>query len=596
VTVNLAYDNAGRILSKQYPAAPAENITYTWDQAANGNKGLGRLTRIDDASGSVQWVYDTLGRVVQETKTTAGNVYTIGYGYDAAGNVIWMTYPSGRIVSYWRDSLGRISGVTTQASPSSPSVTLAYNVAYQPFGPLQSLWYGSSIDLWKTFTQDYLLDVMLVEDTSTSTTYINRAHTRTDNLNLTNIWDNVDSSRNESFWYTAAGRLQNASGIYGALTYYYDGVGNRTYEILTQNSTATTNVYGYPSNNNLLGQISQSGTTVRGFTTDGAGNTITDNRGGPTYTYGYNNRGRLNQVALGSSVLANYTYDGLERLAIRTTQNVSSPGTTNYAYDRSGHLLVEASSAGATTTEYVWLDDMPVAVFANVDSGTPSLWYVHTDHLNRPIKMTDVNKNVVWDAMYWPFGAVYLITGSATNNMRFPGQYFLLETGLHYNWHRHYDPTIGRYLQADPLRFIDGPSLYTYVSSAPTMNVDPSGLQAITTIPGAPPIAIPDYPLPGTPQGQAWTQGAIRSLNGLINACYGAVRHLLEAPTDNPDYDRCIEAANGSDDDWAKFCGSIPGSMPNRVSGGGSARGACYSKTLESRISKKNWCRNQFSE
>ena len=53
--------------------------------------------------------------------------------------------------------------------------------------------------------------------------------------------------------------------------------------------------------------------------------------------------------------------------------------------------------------------------------------------------------------MNQPFGEVVSITGSASNNLRFPGQYFLLESGLHYNWHRHYDPTTGRYLQADPL-------------------------------------------------------------------------------------------------------------------------------------------------
>ncbi|MEJ2626264.1 MAG: RHS repeat-associated core domain-containing protein [Pseudolabrys sp.] len=46
--------------------------------------------------------------------------------------------------------------------------------------------------------------------------------------------------------------------------------------------------------------------------------------------------------------------------------------------------------------------------------------------------------------------------------MRFPGQYFLLESGLHYNSHRHYDPTLGRYTQPDPLGLIDGPSVYAY--------------------------------------------------------------------------------------------------------------------------------------
>jgi len=193
---HLTYDNAGRLLTKQYPAATAENIAYTWDATAGGNKGVGRLTRIDDASGSVEWTYDALGRVTQEKKTTATIVYTVGYAYDADRNLTQVTYPSGRTVSYARDSLGRISGVTTQKDASSPVVTLASSVAYQPFGPLQSLWYGNGLDLWKTFTSDYLLDVLLVEDTSVPQTLVSRAHTRTDNLNLTNIWDNVDACGN----------------------------------------------------------------------------------------------------------------------------------------------------------------------------------------------------------------------------------------------------------------------------------------------------------------------------------------------------------------------------------------------------------------
>src|SRR5262249_49841806 len=70
------------------------------------------------------------------------------------------------------------------------------------------------------------------------------------------------------------------------------------------------------------------------------------------------------------------------------------------------------------------------------------------------------------------------ITGSALNNLRFPGQYFLLESGLYYNWHRHYDPTLGRYLQPDSLGFVDGPSLYAYARSQPTALTDPAGSQS----------------------------------------------------------------------------------------------------------------------
>lgn len=126
--------------------------------------------------------------------------------------------------------------------------------------------------------------------------------------------------------------------------------------------------------------------------------------------------------------------------------------TTHYIYDRAGRLLVEASATGTTQREYVWIDDTPLALFADLDTGSPQQWYVHPDHLDRPSKMTDASQNVVWDAYYWPYGEARSITGTATNNLRFAGQYFLVESGLHYNWHRHYDPTLGRYSQADPIR------------------------------------------------------------------------------------------------------------------------------------------------
>ncbi len=61
-------------------------------------------------------------------------------------------------------------------------------------------------------------------------------------------------------------------------------------------------------------------------------------------------------------------------------------------------------------------------------------------------------------------------------NTRFPGQWFQLESGLHYNWHRHYDPTLGRYTQPDPLGFVDGPSVYAYATSSPLQRIDKHGL------------------------------------------------------------------------------------------------------------------------
>ncbi len=75
-----------------------------------------------------------------------------------------------------------------------------------------------------------------------------------------------------------------------------------------------------------------------------------------------------------------------------------------------------------------------------------------------------------------PFGGVHVTTG-APIDARFPGQWFQAESGLHQNWMRNYDPTTGRYLQADPLGLVDGASVYGYARQSPAMVSDPRGEQ-----------------------------------------------------------------------------------------------------------------------
>ena len=65
---------------------------------------------------------------------------------------------------------------------------------------------------------------------------------------------------------------------------------------------------------------------------------------------------------------------------------------------------------------------------------------------------------------------------------RFPGQWFQAESGLHQNWMRDYDPTTGRYIQADPLGLVDGPSVYNYALQNPGRFVDPRGTDAYVSI------------------------------------------------------------------------------------------------------------------
>jgi len=94
-----AYDNAGRMTGKSFPAAANENVAYTYDATTGGNVGKGRMTSMTDESGSTAYVYDARGNVLTETRTIAGQVYTVGYLYDLADRVSQITYPSGRIVA-----------------------------------------------------------------------------------------------------------------------------------------------------------------------------------------------------------------------------------------------------------------------------------------------------------------------------------------------------------------------------------------------------------------------------------------------------------------------------------------------------------------
>jgi len=104
------------------------------------------------------------------------------------------------------------------------------------------------------------------------------------------------------------------------------------------------------------------------------------------------------------------------------------------------------------------------------------LYYYHVDHLGTPQMMTDEDGNVVWAADYKPFGETDVTVSDVGNDFRFPGQYCDQETGLHYNYHRYYDPSTGRYLRADPIGLYGGVNLFVYVHGNPVNRLDPSGL------------------------------------------------------------------------------------------------------------------------
>ena len=134
---------------------------------------------------------------------------------------------------------------------------------------------------------------------------------------------------------------------------------------------------------------------------------------------------------------------------------------------QSHRVEVEGALEGQTVADAVR--------FVSSGVSAPGINYVHADHLGSPQKMTDHAKTIVWDAVYTPFGQVHSMTGTATNNQRFPGQYADAESGYAYNYFRDYDPTTGRYVQSDPIGLGGGLNTYAYATENPIRYIDPNG-------------------------------------------------------------------------------------------------------------------------
>lgn len=486
VVANFTYDDASRETSVAYPGETASNVSYSYDSVAGGNKGIGRLTGVTDAAGTVAYTYDLLGRVLTEVRVIGAQTYTIAYEWNAAGKIDNITYPSGRTILFDRDSNGEIEVVRNRPSGGADS-WLVFWVGRTPFGPRAEIQFANGMRERRRYDHDGRIVALETLVEATFNYVIDKTYEYNDDRNLTNIGDIPVPAINETFNYTDNGFLQSATGPYGTISFTNDGVGNRTQRV-TNTGTPITDVYGLASGSNRMSTVTTNGTLSRTFDHDPAGNIVEDDNVATSTLkeFAFNHPGQLSAVEVNSTAQGAYLYDYLSRLVSRGLP--ASSTTLHLVHDLDGNVIAEYDSTGALITEYVWMDDRPLALIADAGT-TPVTYWVHTDHLERPVLMTDDTATTVWQASYLPFGEVVSITGSAIQNYRFPGQWFQLESGLHYNWHRHYDPTTGRYIQPDPLGMPDGPSRWAYVKNSPLMEVDPSGLQAASGY-----LSMPDKP------------------------------------------------------------------------------------------------------
>jgi RHS repeat-associated protein len=455
-----AYDALNRVYSVSYTLGGVtdQTISYTYDTGSNQK---GHLTGASDANHTLSWTYDAQGRVTGKGQTVSSITKSIGYGYNADGQLGSIVLPSGNTISYGYDAHGRVSSVMLNGSPN---VTILSNITYDPFGPIKGWTWGNSTTASRTFDADGKLTGLGGVE--------NKTFGYDDAFRITGVTDNADGTKSWTLGYDNLDRLDSATKTGLTIGYTYDANGNRLSQTGTSAST-----YTVSGSSNRLGAMS--GALTRSYTYDAVGNTLTT--GATVHTYNQANRMKTSRLVGNGDTT--YVYNALGQRVKKSGGVIASP--IYFVYDEAGHLVGDYDSAGNLIQETVWLGDIPIATL-RPNGGNVDVFYVHTDQLNTPRKVTRPSDNEMrwrWDPTPFGEGAPDqnpASIGTFVYSLRFPGQQFDVESGLNYNYFRDYDPAVGGYVESDPIGLRGGMNTYAYVHNQPLQLIDPRGLSALS--------------------------------------------------------------------------------------------------------------------
>ena len=521
------YDSLNRLTRIDAPGT-TDDISYSYDTCEHG---LGRLCSISRNISLVQYRYNRHGEItgIDQQVTTWSRLQqataSVTYSQDAAGRLGSLTYPSGAVLSYTYDSAGQVTEVSLEKD--GINTLLVSGIAYRPFGPPQYRSLGNGLVIYGQYDLAYRTEI-----TGTPSgpfdilTYDRNGNPRSQ----------VTSFGIASHDYDALERLTNSTGPYGSRYYAYDRNGNRTG--LDNNSLIT--AYGYRLASNQLEKIDAQVVTLDAngntrqmnglefsYTADNRLDTVT---GVSSYAYnGIHQRvlkgtrlpgpagaqGNRHQVFIygragellaetgpTGQVTREYLYLNGELLSLLEHTPVSGEPVLNGDMDQDGVITgedfmewffnhyqsgydptYEVTGDGMMNEEDLSLmSDCAFKTRCVANAFDTALYYVINDHLGTPMALSDKRGRMVWSALYDPFGKATVNEDPDENgipitfHMRFPGQYYDQETGLHYNWHRYYSPELGRYLTSDPVGLDGGSNTYSYALNNPLSWDDPTGL------------------------------------------------------------------------------------------------------------------------
>ncbi|MEU8824020.1 putative T7SS-secreted protein [Streptomyces sp. NPDC048636] len=467
-TLTYAHDEAGHLISRTNGAG--ETLTYTRDTLGRAiatrtddtetrfaYDAAGRLTRATNPDTELTRGYDAVGRILTETvdgRTTA-------YVYDAAGNRTERTTPAGARSRWTHDAASRPASLTT----ADNSLRFGYDAA----GRETSRTFGADVTLTQVWDD---LDRMTAQTVTgpADAPIQHRAYGYRPDDHLTEIRELTSGTR--TFDLDPVGRVTAVHANGWTETYAYDTAGNLT----------AAEAPRHPS----PGPREFSGTLIRGAGGDGNRTTYEHDAQGRlirrtrrllngqrrTWTYTWNAEDRLTRATTPDGARWRYTYDPLGRRTAKHRLAADDTVAERIEFTWDGTRLAEQTTSDGQTTTWDYAPGTHRPISQTTTSKLAGTEYdtrfhaIVTDLVGTPTELIAPDGTLAWHPRTTLWGTPLPTppsTSKVTCPLRFPGQYADPETGLHYNYFRHYDPETARYTSPDPLGLAPAPNPSSYV-------------------------------------------------------------------------------------------------------------------------------------